>query len=98
MTLPVYMSGSLVREIAEFVNSSGVATNPSSVTLKYKAGAGSVIVISGPENDSAGVFHWDIDTTGWTGPGNLLYTCEWIGTGAVQAIGSDYWEVSPAAI
>ena len=93
-----YISGSLVRDIAQFVNSSDAATNPTTTTLKYRAGAGDVQTIAAPDNDVEGTFHWDIDTTGWTGPGNLLYTLVWIGTGAVQAIGTDYFEVEPPAL
>ena len=93
-----YMSGSLVRTIASFVNLTGSLQNPTTVTLKYRAGSGAVTVISAPNNDSAGVYHWDIDTTGWAGPGQILYTIEWIGVGAVQAIGDDFWSVTPPAI
>jgi hypothetical protein len=93
-----YISGSLVRSVAAFANSSGVLTNPSSISLKYRAGTGAVTTISGPINDAAGAYHWDIDTSGWTGPGNLLYTCQWTGTGAIQAIGDDHFEVEPAAL
>jgi len=93
-----YIAGSLVRTIANFINSAGAAANPTNVTLKYRAGAGSVTTIPGPDNDGTGTYHWDIDTTGWDGPNNLLYTCQWTGTGAVQAIGIDYFEVEPPAL
>lgn len=93
-----YMSGSLVRTIAVFTNSLGQNENPTSTTLKYRAGSGAVNTIPNPTNDSAGVFHYDIDTTGWAGPGDQLYTCEWIGTGVVQAINVDFFTVSPPAL
>ena len=93
-----YMSGARVRSLASFVNVSGVATDPTTVTFKYRAGAGSVQTISSPSHDSTGAYHFDIDTSGWTGPDNTLYTCEWIGTGTVQAINTDYFEVEPPAL
>ena len=75
---------------------------PESVTLKYKSGAGSVTTVTYPSppivKDSTGNYHADLDTTGWSGPDALLYATEWAGTGTVQAIGSDYFQVTPAAL
>lgn len=93
-----YMSGSLVRTTAQFSNSAGALASPSAATLKYRAGSGATQTVSAPVNDAVGVFHYDIDTTGWTGPGDQLYTCEWIGTGVVQAINTDYFSVEPPAL
>lgn len=92
-----YMSGSLVRTVANFTNSSGVLTDPSAVTFTFKTGASSSTTPSSVR-DSAGVYHYDIDTSGWTGPGSLLYVLEWIGTGTVQAITSDSFAVIAPAI
>ena len=98
----VYMSGSLVRSTAIFTNAAGSPTDPTTITFKYRAGGGSVTTIvypaAGITKDSQGAYHSDVDTSGWTGPGNQLYTTEWIGTGTVQAPGADYWEVEPLAI
>lgn len=92
MSYNVYFAGALVRSVATFLNAAGAPTNPTTTTFKYRAASGS-IQTPGPVNDSPGIFHCDIDTTGWTGPGLELYTCEWIGTGAVQAPGIDYFNV-----
>ena len=96
------MSGSLVRTSAAFADITGTPADPSTVTLKYKTGAGSVTAATYPASpivrDSTGAYHADLDTTGWTGPDDLLYATEWTGTGNIQAIGSDYWQVTPAAL
>jgi hypothetical protein len=92
-----YVSGSLVRTIATFTNIDGDLANPSDVVLKYQAGSGNVQTPA-PVNDSAGVYHYDIDTTGWTNPNPATYTLEWIGTGAVQAIGTDQFSVQAAPL
>jgi hypothetical protein len=100
--LNTYMSGSLVTTTAQFVNALGVNADPSTITLKYRAGAGSVIVelygSSAVVRNGTGNYSFNIDTTGWAGPGLLLYTTEWIGTGNVQAINPGYWQVEPPAI
>jgi hypothetical protein len=92
------MSGSVVRSIATFRDINGVLTNPTATTFKYRAGAGSTQVINAPVNDSPGIFHYDMDTSGFQGPDLLLYTLEWIGTGVVQAIDNDYFNVEAPAL
>lgn len=96
------MSGSLVRSNAAFTNAAGAAADPTTVTLKYKTGAGSITTVTYPSSptakDSTGNYHADFDTTGWAGPDALLYVTEWTGTGAVQAIASDSWQVTPPAL
>jgi hypothetical protein len=96
------MSGSLVRSKAQFADITGTAADPGTVTLKYKTGAGSTTTVTYPSSpivkDSTGNYHADFDTTGWAGPDNLLYAVEWTGTGAVQAIGADYWQVTAPAL
>ncbi len=97
-----YMSGALVRSSAQFVNLAGSPADPSTITLKYRAGAGATVTIVSPSapivRDGLGAYHADLDTTGFAGPGLQLWTTEWIGTGAVQAPGADYWEVEPLAL
>jgi hypothetical protein len=93
-----YMSGSLVTETATFLNAAGQPTDPTSVTLKYKIGAGAIQTLTYPSNltkVSVGTYSNNFDTTGFAGPGLLLYTMEWIGTGAVQAIVPDFFTVYP---
>jgi hypothetical protein len=94
----LYTSGSMVRSSAAFVNTAGVPTNPTTITFKYRAGAGSVNTIVGPTNDGPGAYHYDIDTTGWAGPDTQLVTCQWQGTGAVVAIDDDYFGVTAPAL
>jgi hypothetical protein len=94
----VYMSGTRVRSIASFVSADGVAADPTTTTFKYQAGTQAVTTITTPIHDGTGAFHYDIDTTGWAGPDNVLYKCEWIGTGNVQAISTDYFQVEAPAL
>lgn len=98
----VYISGSLVQTAAQFLNQAGQPADPGTITLKYRAGAGATQTLvygsSGIQRQGTGSYTFNIDTTGWAGPGYLLYTTEWIGTGAVQAIGIDYWQVEPPAL
>lgn len=95
-----YRSGSLVRSTAKFVNDEGVLTDPSTTTFKYRKGAGSTTTVTGDDltHDSEGVFHYDLDTTGWAGPDTQLWLLEWIGTGEVVAITDDSFEVTPPVL
>lgn len=93
-----YISGTLVRTSASFTDVTGAAADPTTVTLKYKAGANSTITINAPAHDGTGAYHYDIDTSGWTGPGNQPYVTEWTGTGTVQVVGVGSWEVEPPAL
>lgn len=92
-----YISGTLVRSSASFVNSSGVPADPSTTTFKYRPGAGSTQSVT-PVHDSTGLFHYDMDTTGFEGPDTELWTCQWQGTGAVVAIQTDYFGVTSPAL
>ncbi len=98
----VYLSGTLVRTTTTFTNASGAATDPTTITLKYQKAAGPATTVVYPSSpvikDGVGVYHADLDTTGWAGPNNLKYFIEWIGTGTVQAINVDNWEVTPAEL
>lgn len=97
-----YMSGTLVRTTATFTNIAGAAADPTTITLKYQTGAGAVTTAVYPAapvvKDSTGVYHADLDTTGWAGAGPVTQVAEWIGTGAVQAIAADSWQVIPPAL
>lgn len=94
-----YISGSLVRSSAAFLDASGAATDPTAIVMKWRTGAGSTTTVTYPTapiiKDSAGNYHADFDTTGWTGPNPLEYFVQWTGTGTVQAIDADVWEVTP---
>jgi len=97
-----YMSGSLIRSSAAYTDTSGTPADPSSVVLQYKADAGDTTTVTYPDSpivkDGTGAYHADLDTSGWAGPARQLWIVEWTGTGTVQAIGVDSWEVEPAAL
>jgi hypothetical protein len=92
-----YISGTRVRSTAVFEDINGLPASPSDVTFKYRAGAGEVYTDINPANPVEGEFYSDMDTSGWNGPDNILYTCQWAGTGLVEAVGFDYFEVEPPA-
>lgn len=98
MSYNVYMSGTRVRSIAEFTDFDGQLADPDTREFKYRPGAGVIQTNANPTRLSLGTFYVDVDTSGWDGPDNLLYTCQWKGTGLVQAIGPDYFEVEPPAL
>jgi hypothetical protein len=94
-----YLSGTLVRSTAAFATLAGVAADPTTVTLKYRPGPFAAVVTAvypaAPiVRDSTGTYHADLDTTA-AGGGALPWVIEWIGTGAVQAIGTDNWIINP---
>lgn len=103
MSYSTYAAGTLVRETGLFFDVNGVAADPVAVTLLYQAGpAAAVTAVTYAAGQvtrvSEGVYYYDIDTTGWSGPGTGLFTARWVGTGDVQAAGVDYFEVIPAPI
>jgi hypothetical protein len=94
----VYPSGTIVRTTAaSFTNVSGVVADPTTITLKYRRGSGSITSVLYPTapiiKDSVGNYHADLDTSGFAGPGQELWLTEWIGTGNVAVIGNDAWFV-----
>lgn len=94
-----WTAGSLVSSTATFtLTSTGLATDPSTITLKYLPGSGSAVTIvypaAGITRVSAGVYQASLDTTGKPG----TWTVEWIGTGAVQAIATDTWTITAAPL
>jgi hypothetical protein len=99
VSLTIYESGSLVTSAAAFVNQAGVPADPGTITLRYKKDAAATTVVTFPASpivkDSAGNYHADLDTSGFTGPGLQQWFAEWKGTGAVTAIGPDAWLVKP---
>jgi len=100
-----FMAGSLVTSTATFLDGNGNPADPSAVTLKYKQGAGATTTVTYQPNtptsitrNSPGVYSTELDTTGWTGPDNQLWTVQWSGAGNVQAIAVSNWQVEPAAL
>lgn len=101
-TPATYMSGSLITSTATFLDDTGALADPSTITLKYKAGSGATVTAVYPAAPvtrvSTGVYQAELDSTGWTGPDSQLWTVQWSGTGNVQAIGVGYWEINPPAL
>lgn len=58
------------------------------MTLKVRDGTGANSTPAAVK-DGVGLYHFDLDTTGKPG----IWTYEWIGTGAVQAITPNKFEV-----
>lgn len=92
-----YMSGTRVRSIAVFTDVNGAAKDPTAVEIKYRIGVAAPVVPAATK-DGVGVYHYDIDTTGWAGPDVVLCACQWKGTGDVVAIDVDYFEIEPPAL
>lgn len=103
-----YLAGSLVRvatyagglpePAGGFRDANGVLADPTTVTLKYRPGmSASVVTVIYPANpvvrDAAGLYHADLDTTGFS---TDTWTYEWIGTGDVQAIADNTFQVQAA--
>jgi hypothetical protein len=80
-----------------FTSLDGGVADPTTVVLKYRRGSGSTTTVTYPSapivKDSAGNYHADLDTTGFSGPGRELWEVQWTGTGTVAVIGSDSWMV-----
>jgi hypothetical protein len=97
MLMNIYTSGARVRSIANFVDVTGAAADPTATVFKYKIGTGAVQTPA-PIRDALGDFHYDIDTSGWAGPGIETVVCQWAGTGAVQAIDDDYFGIKAPSL
>ena len=98
MSAYCWMAGSLVTSTATFVSTAtGLAADPTTVTLKYRSPAG-LTTVTYPNafisRVSTGVYSAELDSTGLPG----AWTAEWIGTGAVQAIASSTWTITSAAL
>jgi hypothetical protein len=81
-----YFIGQVVRVTGTFQNTSGVATDPTTVTFKWRDPVTAAItpLVYSVDNalvkDSTGVYHVDITTSN---PGDLWFA--WYGTGTVAA-------------
>lgn len=97
-----YMDGSLVTVSGTFKNSAGIKTNPTTTTLKVRVGVGAsttyVYGSSSITNPDDGDFDFEVDSTGLAANGAVVVTYEWIGTGDVQAIDAEQFEVVPAPL
>src|SRR6266496_4215648 len=87
--------GELVTLEGRYANSSGVATNPTTVTITVTDPAGTVTTVSSPNaallNPSVGLWTYDL-TVNQTG----VWTYRWSGTGAVVAGETSYLVVHAA--
>lgn len=92
-----YLAGSLVRvatyagtaasPVGGFCDSAGNLGDPAQVVLKYRPGAAAMVVtVTYPAapvtRDGAGLYHADLDTTGFP---TDTWTYVWEGSGGVQA-------------
>lgn len=97
-----YVSGSLITSTATFSNAAGTPADPSVVTLAYRKGYGTTVTVVYPDppitRTGTGVYQADLDTSGFTGPDNQLWTIQWSGSGNVQAINVSSWTVTPAPL
>ena len=102
MSIPQYMSGSLVRVSAAFTDITGAAADPTTITLKYRKDAGATTTIvypaAGTNRSGTGAYYADLDTTGWAGTGFQTWEVEWVGTGTVQAISTYVFQVIPPGL
>ena len=97
-----YLAGTLVRSSATFTNVNGQATDPTTITLKYRPGRDAAVITAvypaAPTvRDSTGAYHADLDTTS-SAPGVTPWTHEWSGTGAVQAVGTGLFNVAQPVV
>ena len=95
-------SGSVLAPQGGFRDASGNLADPTTVTLKYRAGpTGTVTTVVYPAapivKDAVGLYHADLDTTGTTTATGkpVIWSYYWDGTGAVQAPAQAQFEVSP---
>jgi hypothetical protein len=101
MTSP-FISVSLVTVTATFLDDTGSPADPTTITLKYKAGTADTVTVVYPDSPltrlSEGVYQAELDTTGFDGPGLQQWTVQFTGTGTVQAIAVATFPVIPAAL
>lgn len=98
VTVATY-SGSVGSPLGGFRDRSGNLADPTTVTLKYAKAGTPETVVTYPNapivKDSAGLYRADIDTTGSAPVNPIIWSYEWIGTGAVQAPAQNQFEVRP---
>lgn len=90
-------SGSTSSPVGGFRDATGTLADPTTVTLKYRAGTGAVTTVTYPSapvvKDATGLYHADLDTTGSATTAPVIWLYEWIGTGTVQAPAQNQFEV-----
>lgn len=83
MTMSSYDAGTLVRVSATFKDISGTLTDPGAVTVTISKPDGTTSSGTATK-DSTGVYHYDVDTTGYPG-GVIGY--KFSGTSPAQVVG-----------
>lgn len=101
-SVPTYPSGTTVTDTVSFYNSTGVLADPDTISCTYKVGGGdpgtTVTYADGQITKvSTGVYSFDFVTT-WEGPGIIMYTLTWTGTGAVASTCDDSFYVRPVLV
>lgn len=91
-------AGDIISPVGGFRDDTGTLADPTTITLKYRPGvSASVVTVIYPAaqivRDDAGLYHADLDTTGAQSD---TWTYEWIGTGNVQAIADNTFQVQAA--
>lgn len=79
-----FEQGTRIRSTATFTNAAGTNTDPTTVTVKYRVGNGTVttkVYVTDPEvvRSAAGIFYIDLDV----GTARGMWHVRWEGTGAV---------------
>jgi hypothetical protein len=87
-----YPSGATVRSSAVFDNGTGVLTDPVTVAVNWQYGAGGQWQPGTFTRDSAGLYHCEVPTAGWTGPGFQQVSAQWIGTNAENVVTDEFFD------
>lgn len=89
------IAGTAVLATATFTNTAGVVTDPSTVTLKYQGGSGTVTTVAQASltHVGTGVWSYILDTTSDTEGTSGNWTVEFIGTGSCAAVQTSIFTV-----
>lgn len=88
-----FVAGTTVRFTATYSDGiTDIFTDPVSVSAGYFIEGESVVqTVFGDGliiKDGVGIYHWDIDTTGFAGPRvSVLMTMQWAGEGTIDIVG-----------
>ena len=91
MATDTFFNGATIRFSVEFKNSSGVLTNPTTVTLKLEDPTGTEQSHTDATQDATGKYHRDVTVTGAGG-----WAWRWIATGTVQQVDEGVFDVLPS--
>src|SRR6185437_12633104 len=98
---PEYPSGTVVKSSGRFVNQTGALTDPTLVTatIEYNSQLDSNAppVTGSVVRDGTGLYHVNVPTSGWVGPGAQQITVVMTASGTVSAQLTDVFYVIPDA-